>query len=140
MHGNDPNPVRTQTTIRYTLPAGLDVHLTVYDILGREVNTLGPPTSRTERNCVRRDNRSKRHLLLSAASEWEDANSPPLRQGYGRIVECSSETANGDNLFLIKEFVAAEKQLQRTTYDSRLRIGLLKFIQLGGQVPPFERK
>lgn len=35
-----PNPVRTQTTIRYALPEAADVTLTVYDVLGREVKRL----------------------------------------------------------------------------------------------------
>jgi len=35
-----PNPVRTQTTIRYALPEASDVTLTVYDVLGREVKRL----------------------------------------------------------------------------------------------------
>ena len=35
-----PNPFNPVTTIRYDLPLGTDVHLVVFDILGREVKTL----------------------------------------------------------------------------------------------------
>ena len=35
-----PNPVRTQTTIRYTVPEAAQVRLEIYDILGRKVATL----------------------------------------------------------------------------------------------------
>ncbi|MDP7465776.1 MAG: T9SS type A sorting domain-containing protein, partial [Candidatus Marinimicrobia bacterium] len=35
-----PNPFNPVTTIRYDLPLGTDVHLVVFDILGREVRTL----------------------------------------------------------------------------------------------------
>lgn len=35
-----PNPVRSRATIRYTLPRATDVHLAVYDVLGRRVQTL----------------------------------------------------------------------------------------------------
>ena len=42
-----PNPVREQTTLRYTLVQGGTVHLAVYDALGRRVTTLadGPRTA-----------------------------------------------------------------------------------------------
>jgi hypothetical protein len=35
-----PNPFNPVTTIRYQLPTASDVRMTVYDILGREVNVL----------------------------------------------------------------------------------------------------
>jgi tetratricopeptide (TPR) repeat protein len=37
---NYPNPFTERTTIRYTLPEGGDVHLVVYDLLGRAVQHL----------------------------------------------------------------------------------------------------
>lgn len=37
---NRPNPVRTQTTIRYALPEASHVTLTVYDVMGRRVAYL----------------------------------------------------------------------------------------------------
>lgn len=37
---NDPNPVTSSTTIRFTLPARSDILLSVYDIAGRTVKTL----------------------------------------------------------------------------------------------------
>ena len=40
LHYNYPNPFNPVTTIRYDLPLGTDVHLVVFDILGREVRTL----------------------------------------------------------------------------------------------------
>jgi hypothetical protein len=40
LHGNFPNPFRQRTTIRYEVPTATDVHLAVYDLLGRRVATL----------------------------------------------------------------------------------------------------
>lgn len=40
LHGNFPNPVRSQTTIRYELPQAAHVTISVYNPLGREVATL----------------------------------------------------------------------------------------------------
>ena len=40
LHGNYPNPFSEQTTISYSLPATTPVHLSVYDLLGREVVVL----------------------------------------------------------------------------------------------------
>ena len=40
LHQNYPNPFNPTTTIQYDLPIATDVHLTIYDILGREVVRL----------------------------------------------------------------------------------------------------
>ena len=40
LHHNYPNPFNLITTIRYDLPKETDVHLVVFDILGREVRRL----------------------------------------------------------------------------------------------------
>ncbi len=40
LHANYPNPFNPSTTIRFDLPEAAEVHLMVYDILGREVRVL----------------------------------------------------------------------------------------------------
>ncbi len=40
LHGSFPNPARSQATIRYALPEREEVRLTVYDVLGRRVQTV----------------------------------------------------------------------------------------------------
>ncbi len=40
LHQNYPNPFNPETIIRFTLPEASPVHLTVHDILGREIRTL----------------------------------------------------------------------------------------------------
>lgn len=52
LRGNSPNPFARRTTLRYTLPRAADVHLSVYDALGRRVATLAEgrqPAGRKER-------------------------------------------------------------------------------------------
>ncbi|MEF8939742.1 MAG: T9SS type A sorting domain-containing protein [Salinivenus sp.] len=52
LRGNAPNPFARRTTLRYTLPRAADVHLSVYDALGRRVATLAEgrqPAGRKER-------------------------------------------------------------------------------------------
>jgi hypothetical protein len=41
LHANYPNPFNPTTTITYDLPEATDVRLTVYDALGRTVETIG---------------------------------------------------------------------------------------------------
>lgn len=40
LHANYPNPFNPTTTLRFDLPASSEVTLTIYDMLGREVETL----------------------------------------------------------------------------------------------------
>ena len=40
LHQNYPNPFNPVTTLRYDLPENGHVHITIYDMLGREVKTL----------------------------------------------------------------------------------------------------
>jgi len=40
LHGNVPNPVRAQTTLRYALPTAGPVQVSVYDLMGRRIATL----------------------------------------------------------------------------------------------------
>ena len=40
LHQNYPNPFNPSTTVRFDLPHAAEVHLLVYDILGREVVRL----------------------------------------------------------------------------------------------------
>ncbi|MEF8939114.1 MAG: T9SS type A sorting domain-containing protein [Salinivenus sp.] len=51
LHPSFPNPVRTYATLRYTLPRTATVRLSLYDVLGREVDVLvnrTQPAGRTE--------------------------------------------------------------------------------------------
>jgi len=40
IHQNYPNPFNPVTTLRYDLPENSFVNITIYDMLGKEVNTL----------------------------------------------------------------------------------------------------
>ena len=40
LHQNYPNPFNPSTTLRFDLPAATDIHIVVYDLLGREVVRL----------------------------------------------------------------------------------------------------
>ncbi len=40
LHQNYPNPFNPSTTLRFDLPAAADIHIVVYDLLGREVVRL----------------------------------------------------------------------------------------------------
>ncbi len=40
LHQNYPNPFNPSTTLRFDLPAATDIHIVVYDLLGREVARL----------------------------------------------------------------------------------------------------
>jgi len=52
LHPTAPNPVRTQTTLRYELPQAGPVRIAVYDMLGRRVSTLVNETQSAGRNEV----------------------------------------------------------------------------------------
>ena len=66
LHPAAPNPVRTQTTLRYELPQAGPVRITVYDMLGRRVSTLVNETQSAGRNevTVRADQLSSGTYLL----------------------------------------------------------------------------
>jgi hypothetical protein len=53
--GSTPNPVAGQATIRYALPAAGEVHLAIYDVLGREVATLTTGQKEARRHVSRFD-------------------------------------------------------------------------------------
>jgi len=40
LHQNYPNPFNPSTTLRFDLPAATDIHIVVYDLLGREIVRL----------------------------------------------------------------------------------------------------
>ena len=47
--GAFPNPARGQTTVRYAVPTPTDVTLRIYDLLGREVETVAVGVQRGRR-------------------------------------------------------------------------------------------
>lgn len=55
LHGNAPNPVRSYTTLRYTLPRTMHVRITVFDVLGREVRQLVNRRQTAGRKSIRLD-------------------------------------------------------------------------------------
>ncbi len=40
LDGASPNPFNSNTTVRFTLPRAMEVSVTVYDLMGREITTL----------------------------------------------------------------------------------------------------
>jgi hypothetical protein len=64
--GNYPNPFRSQTQIRFTLPEAREVTVSVYDITGRKVATLLNQSLRAGPHKVRWDGRSGTGRTLSS--------------------------------------------------------------------------
>jgi hypothetical protein len=52
---NYPNPFNPQTTISYSLPRAMQVSLTVFDLMGREVQTLVSGLEQAGRHTTRWD-------------------------------------------------------------------------------------
>ena len=52
LYQNSPNPFKTQTRIDFTIPAGTNVELTVYDISGKRIQTLCNEMLFTESNSI----------------------------------------------------------------------------------------
>jgi len=52
---NYPNPFNPTTTIRYQLPAKMDVQVTIYNVLGRRVATLANATQKAGQHELRWD-------------------------------------------------------------------------------------
>ncbi|MBC8344180.1 MAG: T9SS type A sorting domain-containing protein, partial [Bacteroidetes bacterium] len=66
LHFNYPNPFNPTTTIRYDLPTDSEVHLVVYDVLGREVKTLINESQEAGFKSVRWNGRNDKGQQVSA--------------------------------------------------------------------------
>jgi len=66
LHHNYPNPFNPVTTIMYDLPEDSEVHLTVYDLLGRPVRTLVNSTEKAGYKVITWDARNDRGHLSAA--------------------------------------------------------------------------
>ena len=66
LHYNYPNPFNPVTTIRYELPEDTDVHLVIYDILGKHVKTLVNQTQEPGYKSVRWNGRNDMGQTVSA--------------------------------------------------------------------------
>ncbi len=60
-----PNPVSTQATIRFALPAAGEVQLTLYDALGRQVNELVHDTRAAGQYAINWDGRNQNGEIVS---------------------------------------------------------------------------
>jgi len=66
LHANRPNPFRSETTIRYSLPRTMPVRLVVYDVTGRAVRTLVEGLQDAGERRTSWDGKDDRGLLVGA--------------------------------------------------------------------------